>query len=73
MKMLTIAGAVLAVFGAFVLVKGMSYPSERNVIKMGDMQITAESQRRVPAYVGGIALIGGLALVGAGLSGKRIS
>jgi len=71
MKMLTIVGAVLALLGGYVLARGMTYPSERNVLKMGDMQVTAETQRSIPPYVGGIAVLGGLALIGVSLSGKK--
>ena len=73
MKMLTIVGAVLALFGGYVLARGMTYPSERNVLKVGDMQVTAESRRSIPPYVGGIAILGGLALIGVSLSGKKIT
>lgn len=73
MKMLTIVGAVLALFGGYVLARGMTYPAERNVLKMGDMRVTAETQRSIPPWVGGVAILGGLAIIGVSLSGKKIT
>ena len=73
MRMLTIVGALVAVFGGYVLARGMTYPAERNVLKMGDMQVTAQTQRSIPPYVGGIAVLAGLALIGFSLSGKKLT
>ncbi len=73
MRTLTIVGAVLAVLGGVILIRGLSYPSERSVLQVGDVQVSATSHRRIPPYVGGIALLGGLALVGFSLSGKRLT
>lgn len=70
MKPLTIAGIVLVVVGAFVLVKGLSYTSQSSVLKVGDLQVSAEEHHMIPAWVGGVAIVGGLVLVGAGL-GRR--
>lgn len=70
MKPLTIAGIVIVVLGAFVLVKGLSYTSQSSVLKVGDLQVSAEERHMIPAWVGGVAIVGGLVLVGAGL-GRR--
>jgi len=71
MKPLVIAGIVIAGLGVFVLVKGLSYGSQSNVLKVGDLQVTAEEQRMVPAWVGGVAVVGGLMLIGAGVGKRR--
>jgi hypothetical protein len=71
MKPTVIAGSVIAGLGAFVLVKGLSYGSQSNVLKVGDLQVTAEEQRMVPAWVGGVAVVGGLVLIGAGVGKRR--
>ena len=66
MKPLAIAGIVLAVLGAFIVFRGLSYGSHRSVMRVGDMQVSAEEQRAIPAWVGGVAIVGGvLLLVGA--------
>jgi hypothetical protein len=70
-KPTVIAGIVLVGLGAFVLVKGLSYGSQSNVLKVGDVQVTAEEQRMVPTWVGGVAVVGGLVLIGVGVGRGR--
>ncbi len=70
MKPMVLAGIVIAALGAFVLVKGLTYSSRSNVLKVGDLQVTAEEHRMIPPWVGGLAIVGGLVLVGVG-AGKR--
>jgi prolipoprotein diacylglyceryltransferase len=67
---MVLAGIVIAALGAFVLVKGLTYSSRSNVLKVGDLQVTAEEHRTIPPWVGGLAIVGGLVLVGVG-AGKR--
>lgn len=71
MKPLVIAGIVIAGLGAYVLLKGLTYRSTSNVLKVGDLQVTAEEHRLVPPWVGGVALVGGLVLIGAGVGKRR--
>jgi len=71
MKPTVIAGIVIAGLGAYVLVKGLSYGSQSNVLKVGDLQVSAEEQRMVPAWVGGLAVVGGLVLIGASVGKRR--
>ncbi len=67
MKPLAIAGIVLVVLGAVVVFRGLSYGSERSVMRIGDLQVSADTQRAIPAWVGGVAIVGGvLLLLGAG-------
>jgi hypothetical protein len=71
MKPLVIAGIVIAGFGAYVLLQGLTYSSQSNVLKVGDLQVTAEEHRLVPPWVGGLAVVGGLVMIGAGARGRR--
>jgi hypothetical protein len=71
MKPLVIAGIVLVGLGAFVLLNGLTYSSRSNVLKVGDLQVSAEEQRAIPTWVGGVAIVGGLVLVGAGVGKRR--
>ena len=71
MKPLVIAGIVLAGLGAYVLVKGLSYTSQSNVLKVGDVQVTAEERRMMPPWVGGAGIVGGLLMIGAGVRRRR--
>lgn len=72
MKPTVIAGIVIAVLGAIVLIRGLTYSSESNVVQVGDIKLTAQERHTVPTWVGGVALVGGLLLIGAGVgSGRR--
>lgn len=71
MKPLMIAGIVVALLGAFILVEGINYGSERSVLTVGDVSVAAEGQRSVPPWVGWVAVVGGVALLGAGFSQRR--
>jgi drug/metabolite transporter (DMT)-like permease len=71
MKPLSIAGIAIAVFGAYVLVRGLTYTSQSNVLRVGDVQVTAQERRAIPPWVGGVALVGGLLMIGAGFRGRR--
>lgn len=62
-----IAGILLAILGAFIVFRGVSYGSQHSVIQVGDMKASIDAQRPVPTWVGGVAIVGGVLLVGAGL------
>ena len=68
MRPLLIAGVLLLALGAFVLVRGGSFTTRRDVLKVGDVKITADEQQSVPPWVGGLALLAGLGLI---VSGAR--
>ena len=67
MRPLTIAGIILIAFGAFVLVRGASFTSRRDVLKVGDVKVTADEQRSIPPWAGWLAVVAGGALAVAGL------
>lgn len=48
-----------------------STSAQGNILKVGDLQVTAEEHRLVPPWVGGVALVGGLVLIGVGVRGRR--
>jgi len=66
MKLVTIAGLLLLVLGAFIVFKGLTYRSERSVLKFGDLQASLEEHHTIPGWVGVVAIAGGLVLVIAG-------
>lgn len=71
MKPRAIAGIVLIALGAFIVFRGLSYGSQRSVMKVGDLQVSAEERRTIPTWVGGVAIVGGVLLVGADLRKRR--
>lgn len=65
------AGIVLAAIGAFVLTRGISYPSHRSAVKVGRFEASVQEQRAVPRWVGGVAIVGGVLMIGAGIRGRK--
>ena len=66
MRPLTIAGLLLLVLGGFVLLRGLSFTSQKSVLKVGDFQASVEERREVPPWLGAVAVAGGIALLLAG-------
>ncbi|NOT08899.1 MAG: hypothetical protein HOP28_11920 [Gemmatimonadales bacterium] len=61
-----IAGIVLIVFGAFVLLTGGSFTTKRDVLTIGDVKLTADERQTIPSWAGVLSLIAGVVLVGMG-------
>jgi hypothetical protein len=70
MKPLPMVGVLLVVFGAFVVFKGLTYKSQSDVVKIGDLEISAEQRRSIPTWVGVVGMVGGLLLI-AGVGRRR--
>ena len=62
MRSLTLIGILLTGLGGFILFRGLTYSSQRSVLKLGDFEATFEEKRAVPAWLGG--LVGGLVCLG---------
>ncbi len=62
----TLVGLALLVLGGFVLFRGLSYTSQKSVLKVGDFNATVEERQAVPPWVGAVAIVGGIALLVAG-------
>jgi hypothetical protein len=74
MKPVSLAGIVLVVLGALALAyHGFNYTHRDQVMDVGPMHVTAETQKSVPIppILGGLALVGGIALLVVG--GKKSS
>jgi len=70
MKILQIIGAVLIAASLYVLIKGASYPSDKSLFKVGNVEATIERHREVPPWVGGAGVAAGVVLLVVGI-GKR--
>jgi drug/metabolite transporter (DMT)-like permease len=71
MKPLLIAGIVVVALGAFVLVRGISYPSNHHIMRIGDFQASVQQDRAVPQWAGIAAVLGGAVMIGVGLRGRK--
>jgi len=70
MRLSMIAGLGLLLAGLFVLVRGGSFTTHREVIKIGDVSVSAEEKRPIDAWLAGAAVIGGIVLLGGGARRK---
>ena len=66
MRQLIIAGIVILGLGAFVLLRGASFSTKHDVLKVGDLKVTATEEKSIPPWVGVVAAVAGVALIVAG-------
>jgi hypothetical protein len=71
MKPLVIVGIIIAVLGGVALFRGVSYHSQHDLVRVGDMHASVSERHEVPVWAAGAALVVGLVLVGAG-SRRRV-
>ena len=53
MRPLSLAGIALICVGAFLLIRGGSFTTRRDVLKVGDVKLTADEKQTIPPWVGG--------------------
>jgi hypothetical protein len=66
MKPISLAGIVLVVMGALALAyQGINYTRKKDVVDLGSIHVTTETQERIPLppVLGGLALGGGIVLL----------
>jgi hypothetical protein len=71
MRPLGFLGIALIGLGAFLLGRGMTYRTQRSVLKVGDFEASVEEQRPLPVWIGGGAVAVGLVLALAGAGRRR--
>lgn len=59
-------GLALIVVGGTVFLRGLSAPSNREVLKVGDVTVSAEERTSITPWATGLAVLAGLALVTTG-------
>lgn len=63
-------GVVLLVGGGYVLLEGGHITTQRQVLDVGGVKISAEQQSPIEPWAAGIALVAGTALIIAGFTRK---
>jgi len=66
-----VVGILLATLGAIIVLRGLNYGSQHSGIQVGDFRASVETQRAIPTWVGGVAIVGGVLLVGTALRRRR--
>jgi hypothetical protein len=67
MRSFLVAGVIILALGAFLLIRGGTFTTRRDVIKVGDVKISADSRESVPTWLGWVAVVAGGALLVAGM------
>ncbi|MGH7613017.1 MAG: hypothetical protein ACREMW_03105 [Gemmatimonadales bacterium] len=60
----------LPLVGCFVVFRGLTCKSQSDVVKIGELEISAEQRRAIPTWVGVVSIVGGVLLV-AGMGRRR--
>ena len=63
MRPMLLVGILLVAGGSYALIRGITYTSDRSVLKIGDLEASVEEKKTIPTWLGAIALAGGVALV----------
>ena len=71
MRPLSLAGIALICVGAFLLIRGGTFTTRRDVLEVGDVKLTANEKQTIPPWVGGVAIIAGVVVVAAGMRQRR--
>lgn len=66
MRISLIVGILLILAGGFVLINGGSITTQRDVLKLGDVKVSAKEQHPIQPWIAGTAIVAGVVLVVAG-------
>lgn len=58
-----LAGIILVLIGGFLLVRGGTFTTQKDIIKVGDVKVTAPDDHSVPNWVAPVVVIAGLGLI----------
>ena len=72
MRPLILGGIVLLLAGSYAAFRGVNYRSNRNVLKIGELEAKVEEQRTVPPWVGGVLILGGIVMIVAGARQSKV-
>jgi hypothetical protein len=67
MRPLSLLGVLLLAIGAFIVFRGLTYKSQDEVLRVGDVEASVEERRAVPTWVGGAAIVAGIVMLAAGM------
>jgi len=69
-RVFMIAGVALIAAGAFVLLRGGSFTTRHEMLRVGDMSVSAEERRPIEPWLAGVAVVFGIALLATGARRK---
>jgi hypothetical protein len=66
MRIVQVMGALLIAGGLYILIKSPTYPSDKSLFKVGQVEASVRLDREIPPWAGGAGVAAGLILVVAG-------
>lgn len=66
MRPIMIAGVVLLGLGAFLLIRGGSFTTRRDVLQVGEVKVTADQKQSLPSWAGWVVVTVGFGCLMAG-------
>ncbi len=70
MRPMQIIGIVLIAVGGFLLIQGGTFSTRKEVLKVGDLKVSANEEHSVAPWMAGAAIVAGIALIATGASRK---
>jgi len=67
MRSFLVAGIIILGLGGYILLRGGTFTTRRDVVKVGDVKISADSKESIPSWLGWVAVVAGGALLIAGM------
>ena len=61
-----IIGVILIALGGYILARGLTYGTSRDVVQIGGLKASVREEHILPRWTGGIAILAGVVLVFAG-------
>ena len=58
-----VLGVILIALGGYLLARGLTYRTSREVVQVGDFKATVRQEHALPRWTGGIAIVAGIVLV----------
>lgn len=71
MRAMLVLGILLVLMGGYILVKGFSVTTDREVLNVGPIEVSASERRAVPTWVGGVGVAAGLVMIIAGAGSAK--
>jgi hypothetical protein len=63
MRIVQVIGALLIAGGLYILIKSPTYPSDKSLFKVGEVEARVRENREIPPWAGGAAVAVGLVLI----------
>jgi hypothetical protein len=67
MRPLVLVGILALMIGAFLLVRGGTFTTEREIASVGELELNVDEEHAISPWIGGGVVLAGILLIGAGM------